>query len=85
MLSDVILLYCDNNSAIALAKESRSHLKFKHIEWWFYLIHDYLEKKYIKVQRVDTIDNMVNLLTKQLQKTEVYLKKIWLRFVINWL
>ena len=32
MSSDAIPLYCDNNSAIALAKEPRSHQKSKHIE-----------------------------------------------------
>ena len=30
--SDAIPLYCDNNGAIALAKEPRSHQKSKHIE-----------------------------------------------------
>ena len=32
MPSDAIPLYCDNNGAIALAKEPRSHQKSKHIE-----------------------------------------------------
>ena len=32
MSSDAIPLYCDNNYAIALAKESRSHQKSTHIE-----------------------------------------------------
>ena len=29
---DAIPLYCNNNGAIALIKEPRSHQKFKHIE-----------------------------------------------------
>ena len=32
MLSNVITLYCNNNNAIALTREPRSHQKFKHIE-----------------------------------------------------
>ena len=32
MSSDAIPLYCDNNDAIDLAKEPRSHQKSKHIE-----------------------------------------------------
>ena len=32
MPSDAILLYYNNNGAIALAKGPRSHQKFKHIE-----------------------------------------------------
>ena len=32
MLSDAIMLYCDNKDAIAFAKEPISHKKFKCIE-----------------------------------------------------
>ena len=44
MTSDVIPLYYDNNGAMALAKESRSHQKSKHIEQRYYIICDYLKK-----------------------------------------
>ena len=64
MPSDAISLYCNNNGTIVLAKELRSHKKFKHIEWWFYFIHDYLEKRYVEVNRVDTMDNVVDPLMK---------------------
>ena len=49
MTSDAIPLYCDDNEAIALAKELRSHQKSKHIERHFHIIRDYLEKRYIEV------------------------------------
>ena len=64
MTSDAILLYYDNNGAIALAKEPRSHQKSKHIKWRYHIIHDYLKKKYVKVRRVDSADNVANPLTK---------------------
>ena len=87
MPSDAIPLYCDNNGAIALAKEPRSHQKFKHIEQRYHLIYDYLEKDYVEVKRVDSTDNTVDPLTKSLdqQKIEVYLEKMGLRFIANWL
>ena len=66
MTSDAILLYCDNNGAIALTKKPRFHKKFKHIERYFHIICDYLKKKHVKVQRVDSADNVADLLTKQL-------------------
>ena len=53
MPSDVIPLYCDNNCTIALAKVPRSHQKFKYIEQRYHLIHDYLEKGYVEVKRVN--------------------------------
>ena len=85
MTSDVIPLYCDNNGAIALAKELRSHQKSKHIERQFYIICDYLEIKYVKVQRVDSANNVADPLTKQLsqQKMKVHLEKMGLRFMVN--
>ena len=86
MPSDAVLLYCDNNDVIALAKESRSHKKSKHIERRFHLIRNYLEKWYIEVKRVNTTDNIADLLTKQLsqQKVEAYLENMRLRFIANW-
>ena len=86
MSLDAILLYCDNNDAIALAKEPRSHQKSKHIEWRFYLIRDYLKKGYVEVKRVDSTDNVADPLTKPLgqQKIEAHLEKMGLRYVANW-
>ena len=48
-------------------------------------IYDYFEKKYIKVRRVDSVDNVADSLTKQLSqlKIEVYLKKMGLKLVAN--
>ena len=66
MPSDAIPLYCDNNGAIALAKEPRSHQKFKHIDQRFHLICDYFEKGYVEVKRVNSIDNVADPLTKPL-------------------
>ncbi len=87
MTSDAITLYCDNNGAIAFAKEPRSHQKSKHIKRRFHLIRDYVEKKYVEVQRVDSADNMADPFTKQLsqQKTEAHLEKMGLRNMTNWL
>ena len=87
MPSNAIALHCDNNDAIALTKEPRSHQKYKHIERWFHIICDYLEKKFIEVQRVDSVHNVVDLLIKPLsqQKIEAHLEKIGLRYLANWL
>ena len=63
---DAIPLYCDNNGAIALAKEPRSHRKSKHIERRYHLIRDSLEKGYVEVKRVNSTDNVADPLTKPL-------------------
>ena len=85
MPSDTIILHCDNNDVIALAKEPTSHQKSKHIEQRFHIICEYLEKKFIEVQRVDSALNMADPLTKPLsqQKIEAQLEKIDLRYMTN--
>ena len=85
MPSDVIALHCDNNGTIAIAKESRSHQKFKHIERRFHIICEYPEKKFVEVQRVDSALNVTDLLTKPLsqQKIKAHLEKMGLRYMAN--
>ena len=39
---DPIVLYCDNNGAIALAKEPRSHQQSKHIKRKYHLIREFV-------------------------------------------
>ena len=85
MPSDVIALYCNNNGAIALIKELRSHQKFKHIKRRFHIIYNYLEKKFVEVQRVDSIQNVADPLMKPFsqQKIEAHLEKMDLRYMAN--
>ena len=52
-----IELYCDNNGAIAQAKEPRSHPKSKHILRRYHLIREIINRGDIKVCRVDTEAN----------------------------
>ena len=77
MTSDAILLYCDNNGTIALAKEPKSHQKSKHIEQ--------ISRKHVEMRRVDSTDNVIDLLTKQLSqpKMKVHHEKMGLRFVAS--
>ena len=85
MTLDAIPLYYDNNRAIALTKESRFYQKLKHIKWQYHIIYDYLKKKHVEMRRVDSADNVVDLLTKQLSqlKMKVHLEKMELRLVAN--
>ena len=86
MPSDAIALHYDNYSAIALT-ELRSHQKSKHIERRFHIIREYLEKKFIEVQRVDSTLNVADPLTKPLnqQKIKAHLEKMGLRYMTYWL
>ncbi len=59
-----VTLYCDNNGAIAQAKEPRSHQRSKHVLRRFHLIREIIATEDVKIGRVPTEDNIVDPLTK---------------------
>ena len=65
---DPVTLYCDNNGAIAQAKEPRSHQKSKHILRRFHLIKEIIDRRDVVVERVSSNNNIADLLTKTLSQ-----------------
>jgi hypothetical protein len=63
-------LYCDNNGAIAQAKEPRSHQKSKHILRRYHLIREIVYRGDVKVCKVHTDLNVADPLTKPLPQTK---------------
>ena len=61
-------IYCDNNGAIAQAKEPRSHQKSKHILRRYHLICDIVDRGDVKISRVSTDANVADPLTKPLPR-----------------
>ncbi|KAK8593623.1 hypothetical protein V6N12_045699 [Hibiscus sabdariffa] len=59
-------LYCDNNGAIAQAKEPRSHQWSKHILRRFHLIREIINRGYVEICKVHTDDNIADPLTNLL-------------------
>ena len=66
---DPVPLFCDNNGAIAQAKEPRSHQKSKHSLWRFHLIREIIGRGDVIVEKVSSIDNVVDPLTKPLSQS----------------
>ncbi|KAK9044682.1 hypothetical protein V6N11_058576 [Hibiscus sabdariffa] len=65
---DALELYCDNNGAIAQAKEPRSHQRSKHILRRFHLIREIVDRGDVEICKVHTDDNIVDPLTKPLSQ-----------------
>ena len=59
-------IYCDNNGAIAQAKEPRSHQKNKHVSRKFHLIRQFVGEGNIKMCKIHTDENVSDPLTKTL-------------------
>ena len=79
-------LYCDNNGAIAQAKEPRSHQRSKHILRRFHLIREIVDRGDVKICRVSTNDNIADPLTKPLpqSKHDCHTRSLGLNCMNDW-
>ncbi|KAK8685812.1 hypothetical protein V6N13_124846 [Hibiscus sabdariffa] len=85
-IADAIELYCDNNGAIAQAKEPRSHQRSKHILRRFHLIREIIDRGDVEICKVHTDDNIADPLTKPLaqQKHDCHTESFGIRYVSDW-
>lgn len=66
MPMDPTTLYSDNQSAIALAKDDRYHLRTKHIDIRYHFIRYHIERNEVVVTYCPTEDMVADILTKAL-------------------
>ncbi|KAK8535581.1 hypothetical protein V6N12_057097 [Hibiscus sabdariffa] len=85
-ISDAVDLYCDNNGAIAQAKEPRSHQRSKHILRRFHLIREIIDRGDVEICKVNTDDNIADPWTKPLaqQKHDRHTESLGIRYVSDW-
>lgn len=60
------MIYCDNLSAIALAKNPILLARTKHVEIELYLVRDKVLDGSLVLQRVPSLDQAIDCLTKSL-------------------
>jgi hypothetical protein len=61
-------IFCDNNGAIALAKNAVYHPRTKHIDIQYHFIHEKMQTHEITNIRVDTTENIADIFTKPLPR-----------------
>jgi hypothetical protein len=76
-------LYCDNSGAIAQAKEPRALKRAKYILWCYHLIREIIGRGDVKVCKVHTDHNVVDLLMKPLPqpKHDVHIRSMSIRYL----
>src|SRR5436853_53335 len=86
-IADPADVYCDNNGAIAQAKEPGSHQRSKHILRRFHFIREIIDRGDVKICRVPTDDNIADPLTKPFaqRKHEVHTRSSGIRGMSDWL
>ncbi|KAK4403186.1 hypothetical protein Sango_1059300 [Sesamum angolense] len=86
-IAEQIVIFCDNNGAMAQAKEPRSHYKSKHILRRYHLLQEMVGKGNVRVECVTSIENTVDPLTKPVSHIAhtQHLDKMGLRKMGDWL
>ena len=67
---DPLILNCDNQGAIALAKNNKFHAHTKHIDMRYHFIRKAVEDRKVTVQYIPTGDNISDIFTKLLTKAK---------------
>ena len=65
-----VLLYCDSSSAIAQAKEPKSHHHTKYILCCYHLVREIVNRDDIELQKIDGKENLADPFTKALRIKE---------------
>lgn len=62
--------FCDNNSAVVLAKEPRDHGRSRHIDRKYHFIRHRIEEGLLVAKRVSSDENLADPLTKGLSRVK---------------
>ena len=64
----LVILYCDNTSAINISKNSVMHAKTKHIAIKYHHVRELVEDKQVKLEYIHTKEQTADIFTKPLPK-----------------
>ena len=67
---DPIPIFCDNTSAISISKNPVMHSKTKHIPIKYHFLREQVLSKVIKLEYVGTKDQIADIFTKPLPKSQ---------------
>ncbi|KAL0448605.1 UNVERIFIED_CONTAM: Retrovirus-related Pol polyprotein from transposon RE2 [Sesamum latifolium] len=67
-IAEPVVIFCDNNGAIAQAKELRSHHCFKHILRRYHLLREMVSRGDVRMDRVSSAENTADPLTKPMSQ-----------------
>ncbi|GKC83693.1 retrovirus-related pol polyprotein from transposon TNT 1-94 [Tanacetum coccineum] len=65
---DDVSIMCDNKGAIDLSKNPMQHSRTKHIEIRHHFLRDNVQKGHISIEKVSSVDNIADILTKRLKR-----------------
>nr|GEX53016.1 copia protein [Tanacetum cinerariifolium] len=78
---DDVPIMCDNKGTIDLSKNPVQHSRTKHIEIRHHFLRDNVQKGHISIEKVSSIDNIANILTKPLKRESFNYLRLDLRMM----
>jgi hypothetical protein len=66
LVQEAVRSDCDSQSVIFLAKNPTYHSKTKHIDVQYHFVRDMVEEKKVLLEKVDTLKNVADSLTKSM-------------------
>ncbi|KAL0325379.1 UNVERIFIED_CONTAM: Retrovirus-related Pol polyprotein from transposon RE2, partial [Sesamum radiatum] len=86
-IPEPVVIFCDNNEAIAQAKEPRSYHRSNHILRRYHLLREMVGRGDVRIDRVSSTENTADPLTKpmsQIAHTQ-HLGNMGFRQMSDWL
>ncbi|KAK4379273.1 hypothetical protein RND71_001135 [Anisodus tanguticus] len=65
-INNILILYCDNLSAINIFKNPVRHSRTKHIDIRHHFLRDLVEKQLVQIEHVDILHQLADIFTKVL-------------------
>ncbi|KAL0301922.1 UNVERIFIED_CONTAM: Retrovirus-related Pol polyprotein from transposon RE1 [Sesamum radiatum] len=86
-IANPVVIFCNNNGAIAQAKKPSSHDRSKYILRRYHLLREMVGRGDVQMDRVSSTENAANLLTKPVSQIAhaKYLGKMGLTQMSDWL
>ena len=63
---ELIVIYCDSQSAIHLTKNQMYHERTKHIDVRYHFIREIIAQGDLLVKKIGTVDNPADMMTKSI-------------------
>ena len=70
-ITEPVILYCDNTSAINISKIPMMHAKTKHIAIKYHYVRELVEDKQVKMEYINSKEQIVDIFTKTLPKDAI--------------
>ena len=67
-ITNLVILYCDNTSAINISKNLMMHTKTKHIAIKYHYLRELVQDKEVKMEYVNTKEKIFDIFTTSLPK-----------------